>query len=192
MTGAMGTLGVITEVSLKCLPLPKAEATRTFELSADAAIHKVNEWGGQPLPLSATAYAKGVLHVRFPVPRPRSSRRARSWVAQRLRGDGRTPVAWNSVREQTHPHFAAARQPGSSLWRLSVRSTAPYVDFAGEQLIEWGGALRWLVGGERTDPVRIRAWAKEQGGHATLFPAPTSRRACSILCLRPCSPSTSG
>ena len=39
----------------------------------------------------------------------------------------------------------------------------------GEQLVEWGGALRWLVGGERTDPARIRAWAKEQGGHATLF-----------------------
>ena len=45
-------------------PLPKAEATRTFRLSADEAIHNVNEWGGRPLPLSATAYANGVLHVR--------------------------------------------------------------------------------------------------------------------------------
>ena len=42
-------------------------------------------------------------------------------------------------------------------------------ELPGEQLIEWGGALRWLVGGERADPARIRAWAKEQGGHATLF-----------------------
>lgn len=52
MTGAMGTLGVITEVSLKCLPLPKSETTLAFECSADESIRMVNEWGGQPLPLS--------------------------------------------------------------------------------------------------------------------------------------------
>ena len=50
MTGAMGTLGVITEVSLKCLPLPRTEATRLFAMSADESIRRVNEWGGQPLP----------------------------------------------------------------------------------------------------------------------------------------------
>ena len=37
------------------------------------------------------------------------------------------------------------------LWRLSVKSTAPYTDLGGEQLIEWGGGLRWLAGGNRTD-----------------------------------------
>ena len=166
MTGAMGTLGVITEVSLKCLPLPKAEATRTFELSADEAIHKVNEWGGQPLPLSATAYSKGVLHVRFSGAAP-----AVESACAKLGGAAMVDGAafWHSIREQTHPHFAPTRAAGSTLWRLSVRSTAPYADLAGEQLIEWGGALRWLVGGERSDSARIRAWAKEQGGHATLF-----------------------
>ncbi len=166
MTGAMGTLGVIGEVSLKCLPLPKAEATRAFQLSADEAIHRVNEWGGRPLPLSATAYANGVLHVRFSGAAP-----AVDSACAKLGGAAVADGAafWSSVREQTHPHFAAAREAGASLWRLSVRSTAPYADLGGEQLIEWGGALRWLVGGDRADPARIRAWAKEQGGHATLF-----------------------
>ena len=166
MTGAMGTLGVITEVSLKCLPLPKAEATRTFELSADEAIHKVNEWGGQPLPLSATAYAKGMLHVRFSGAAP-AVESACAKLGGAVMADG--AAFWHSIREQTHPHFAATRAAGAALWRLSVRSTAPHADLGGEQLIEWGGALRWLVGGERSDSARIRAWAKEQGGHATLF-----------------------
>src|SRR4029077_2013869 len=45
MTGALGTLGVLTEVSMKCLPLPKVEATHALECSADEAIRKTNEWG---------------------------------------------------------------------------------------------------------------------------------------------------
>jgi glycolate oxidase FAD binding subunit len=166
MTGAMGTLGVIAEASLKCLPVPKAEATRAFELSADEAIRRVNEWGGQPLPLSATAYMKGVLQVRFSGAVP-----AVESACAKLGG---TVVAegaslWQSIREHTHAHFEAANAAGAPLWRLSVRSTAPYADLGGDQLIEWGGALRWLVGGERADPARIRAWASQHGGHATLF-----------------------
>ncbi len=52
-----------------------------------------------------------------------------------------------------------------------MKSTAPFADLGGEQLIEWGGALRWLAAGERTDPQQVRRWAAEQGGHATLFRA---------------------
>ena len=166
MTGAMGTLGLIAEVSLKCLPLPKAEATRAFELSADEAIHKVNAWGGQPLPLSATAYAQGLLHVRLSGAAP-AVESACAKLGGSAVADGR--AFWHSIREQTHPHFTAASASGAALWRLSVRSTAPHADLGGAQLIEWGGALRWLVAGERADPGRIRAWAKDHGGHATLF-----------------------
>ena len=166
MTGAMGTLGVIAEVSLKCLPLPRAEATRAFELSADEAIRKVNEWGGQPLPLSATAYAQGVLHVRLSGAAP-AVESACARLGGTAAGDG--DRFWASIREQTHAHFAAARAAGGPLWRLSVRATAPYADLGGDQLIEWGGALRWLAAGERSDPSHVRAWAQAQGGHATLF-----------------------
>ena len=67
--------------------------------------------------------------------------------------------------------FAAAAAARAPLWRLSVGSTAPYTDLAGEQLIEWGGALRWLAATPATDAARLRAWAASQGGHATLFRA---------------------
>ena len=56
-----------------------------------------------------------------------------------------------------------------ALWRLSVKSTAPHADLEGEQLIEWGGALRWLVTAKDADRAPIRVWAKSSGGHATLF-----------------------
>jgi len=73
------------------------------------------------------------------------------------------------VREQTHPFFDATAQ--AARWRLSIKSTTPYSDLAGEQLIEWGGALRWLRpdAGMQPTTARLRAFAAEHGGHATLF-----------------------
>jgi glycolate oxidase FAD binding subunit len=70
---------------------------------------------------------------------------------------------WHGIREQTDGYFSDA-QP---LWRLSVKSTTPPLDLPGSQLIEWGGALRWL----KTDAAAqsIRAAATRAGGHATLF-----------------------
>ena len=166
MTGALGTLGVIAEASLKCLPLPKAERTRVIECAADAAIRLVNEWGGRPLPLSATCHSDGRLAVRLSGAMPA--------VDAAIAQIGGEPLAdatafWTSVREQTHRHFAASA--AAPLWRLSVRSTAPFVDLGGAQLIEWGGALRWVSADERADAAPIREWARQNGGHATLFRA---------------------
>lgn len=166
MAGALGTLGVIVEVSLKCLPMARTEATVAFATSADDAIRRVNEWGGQPLPLSATSYHDGQLRVRLSGAQPAVH------AAMRKLGGELAPDAdafWSSVREHTHPFFAAATSGGQPLWRLSVRTTAPYTDLGGEQFIEWGGGLRWIVGGARVDAAKMRAWAAAQGGHATLF-----------------------
>jgi glycolate oxidase FAD binding subunit len=168
MAGAMGTLGVITEVSLKCVPMPRTEATIAFECSADESIHRANEWGGQPIPLSGTCFHGGRFMVRLSGAEP-AVRAAMTRLGGVFQPD--PDPFWTSVRDQTHRFFADAAKGGFPLWRLSVRSTAPYTDLGGEQLIEWGGALRWLAANERVDPARLRAWAASQGGHATLFRA---------------------
>src|SRR6184192_3514987 len=49
LAGSLGTLGIVLEASLKCLPLPKVEASRVLELTAGQAIQRMNEWGGRPL-----------------------------------------------------------------------------------------------------------------------------------------------
>ena len=64
IAGSLGTLGIVLEVSLKVLPRPVAEATLRFELDEATAIRRVSEWGGQPLPVSATLWQDGVLHLR--------------------------------------------------------------------------------------------------------------------------------
>jgi len=169
VTGSLGTLGVLLEVSLKCLPISKVEVTRTLECPADGAIRMANEWVGRSMPVTATCHCGGRLAVRLSGAAPAVDA-ATATIGGNEMPDGR--AFWESIRDQTHPHFTAAVDCGAAIWRLSVKATAPYRDLGGEQLIEWGGALRWLVAGERTDPLDVRAWAQGNGGHATLFRAP--------------------
>ena len=71
---------------------------------------------------------------------------------------------WDDVREQSHPFFAAPQQP---LWRVSLPTVAPPLTLPGEQMIEWGGAQRWLK--TNADAAAIRAAVTAVGGHATLY-----------------------
>ncbi|MGZ8352717.1 MAG: glycolate oxidase subunit GlcE, partial [Allosphingosinicella sp.] len=160
MTGALGTLGIITEISFKVLPRPRAEATIAFELSEADAIVSANQWAGQPLPLSATAWQDGVLRVRLSG--------AETAVAAARAKLGGEPVAdadayWRDLREQRLPFFA----PGQPLWRLSVPQTAEPLPLARPALVEWGGGLRWVAG--EMDALTVRSTAERAGGHATLF-----------------------
>ncbi len=162
LAGSLGTLGVIVEVSLKVLPKPPAEATLRFELDEATAIRRMNEWAGQPLPISATAWSGGALAVRL------SGARAAVDAARTKLGGERVDDAlaqsfWRGIREHTDPFFVV----NAPLWRLGLPSTAEPLAAAGEQLIEWGGAQRWLRSTLPAHEVRKRALAL--GGHATLF-----------------------
>jgi glycolate oxidase FAD binding subunit len=162
MAGALGTLGVILEVSLKVLPLPVAEATLKFEMPRDKAIAAMNRWGGKPLPISATAYTDGDLGVRLSGAAAAVKEACATLGGDRV-GDGEAGRFWTGIREQTDPFFAG----DEPLWRLSVPSTTPPLALEGRELVEWGGALRWLK--SRAEARTIREAAARAGGHATLF-----------------------
>ena len=164
VAGSLGTLGLVLEVSLRCLPLPKLEITRVLELEPDQAIRRMNQWGGRPLPLTATWYGDGKLYVRLSGVESAINAAAREIGGSALDGaDG----FWTSVRDQRHPFYA--ERGNASLWRLSVKSTAPYAELGGAQAIEWGGALRWLKADQAADAERFRRWARQNGGHASLY-----------------------
>ncbi|MDH5552958.1 MAG: glycolate oxidase subunit GlcE, partial [Nitrosomonas sp.] len=168
MVGAMGTLGMLLEVSLKVLPLPSAELTLQYVMPEADAIEKMNQWAGQPLPISASCFCDGELTLRLSGAEP-AVKAAHAKLGGEVVTDGQ--AFWQSVREQTHGFF----QPGKSLWRLSIKSTTPPLSLPGQQLMEWHGALRWLVCDEKTDAETIRQVAKAAGGHATLFRGDAAR-----------------
>ncbi|MBN9322490.1 MAG: glycolate oxidase subunit GlcE, partial [Delftia acidovorans] len=178
MAGSWGALGLITEVSLKVLPVAPAEATLRFECTQQQALDWLNAWGGQPLPLNASCWlqedgaAQGVLYLRL-----RGARAAVQAACERLGGErvqrmdpAHAAADWQACREQQLPWFTA-RAPGHALWRLSVPQTAPALalpDGCTGPLIEWHGALRW-VQAPRALGHALRALAKAAGGSATLF-----------------------
>lgn len=177
MAGSLGTLGLITEVSLKVLPIAPAEATLRFECSQQQALQWLNTWGGQPLPLNASCWVEdagvGTLYLRL-----RGAVAAVDAACKTLGGDRHENAAaaadWLACRNQTLPWFAG-RSAGHDLWRLSVPQTAPVLDLPDSPLIEWHGGLRW-VRAAQADAQRVRAAAAAAGGNATLFIANNDRR----------------
>ncbi|MDO9403767.1 MAG: glycolate oxidase subunit GlcE [Polaromonas sp.] len=163
MAGSLGTLAVLLEVSLKVLPVPPAESTLAFEFTEADALAQLNRWGGLPLPVNASSWQDGRLHVRL-----RGARAAVAAAEQTMGGKRVTDGAvayWASLREQALPFFDT--MAGDALWRLSVADTAPPLGL-GETVIEWGGAQRWVrrAAADAADIRRVAAAAK---GHATLF-----------------------
>ncbi len=161
LAGSMGTLGLILEVSVKVLPRPVTEQTLIFNMSQQDALRQVNEWGGQPLPISATSWHDEVLAVRLSGAQAAVDAAIKKMAGGIMHESGKF---WDSLREQSHAFFT---DTSKGLWRLSLPTTAPCMTLPGTQLIEWGGAQRWL----KTDAhaATIRAAALAAGGHATLF-----------------------
>ncbi len=162
LTGSLGTLGLILEVSLKVLPRPFAQHSLQFNVGEQEALHMLNTWGGQPLPLSASCWHDGKLAVRL------SGAQAAVDAAIAKMGGSELSDAdayWDSLREQSQAFFADIDE-AHGLWRVSVPTFAPALNLRGSQLIEWGGAQRWLK--TTADATAIRAAAVAAGGHATL------------------------
>ena len=169
LAGAMGVLGVICEVSLKVLALPVATTTLRFEKDEAAALKALNTWGGQPLPVNASAWWSGMLVLRLS-----GAAAAVQSAAARLGGEVIAPdqaaAFWAGLRDQSDEFFVGAAKAvaaGATLWRLSVPQTAAPMALTGEHLAEWGGGQRWVV--TTTAAAAVREAAARAGGHATIF-----------------------
>lgn len=158
LCGSLGILGVITEVSLKVLPLPRAEETLRLELPSGAALEAFNRWGAQPLPISAAAWTAGAAWVRLSGAPP-AVRAARERIGGEIVDAAPARQFWQALRDCASPFFT--QEP---LWRLSLPSTAPLAALGSEPLIDWGGALRWY--GNVAEGADARSAAIASGGTA--------------------------
>jgi len=160
LTGSMGTLAVLLDISFKVLPAPEVESTRVYELTPQQALQKMLQLMAKPLPVTATAYENGRLYVRIS-----GMEVAVAAATSELGGEPADNHWWTALRDQALPLFD--KTDSRQLWRLSVPASAPLPDLAGDSLIDWGGAQYWL----RTDvdAAAVREQASRMGGHATLY-----------------------
>jgi glycolate oxidase FAD binding subunit len=165
MAGSLGTLGLILELSVKVLPQPKAETTLKFDMTGTDAVRKLNEWGGRPLPITASAWRNGTLVVRLGGAEA-AVKTARTALGGEVVDAVEAERFWAGLREQTDPFFSGIA-PNAALWRLALPSITEPLQLPGAQLMEWGGGQRWWI--TDTDAQTVRISAKQAGGHATMF-----------------------
>ena len=157
MAGAMGSLGVLLDVSLRVSPVAAAEASRSLELGWPAARTLITGLMRRPLPLTGAAHDGGRLHLRF-AGAPQSV----AAITAEVGGEETAEAFWQDLRHRRPPLFAAPR-----LWRLSVPRTAELGEPPGEWLRDWAGGEIWL--GSDAPAERVRTLATDAGGHATLY-----------------------
>jgi glycolate oxidase FAD binding subunit len=197
MVGARGTLGLLTEVSLKVLPKAPAEATLCFALEQAEALEHLHRWGGEPLPLNAS---KWVLDDSVPgaAPEPSLYVRLRGAAAaveaacQRMLAEvpgqrmdnAQTSPDWDLCRNHQLPFFTARPQPDAVLWRLSVPQTAPVLQLPSSPLVDWHGALRW-VWAPLSAQAQLQTVARAVGGSASVFVGNPAGDVSAASALRP-------
>lgn len=157
--GALGTLGVITQVSIKVMPASEHELTLCFEVPSDLAIATMNTRAGEPKPLTGACWFDGKLYLRLAGAEAAVAHTASQWGGEIVDPQA-TP--WTALREFALPYFAG-EEP---LWRFSHSATSP-VQELGPTLIDWGGAQRWVRGEQ--DFEALQRVANAAGGHVSLF-----------------------
>jgi glycolate oxidase FAD binding subunit len=199
LTGSHGTLGVISEISLKVLPAPEAVGTIVVPgLDAEAGVAVLSAALGSPYGVSGAAWLPAEAAARLPEPitaaRSLALIRIEEFAAsvlyrtEKLRdelsvphveilGDAASRVLWRSIRDVR----ALPVADNDGIWRVSVRpSSGPGVLRAvhgATGYLDWGGGLVWFSG-PATETVHreIEAAARAGGGTWTLMRAPDSLR----------------
>lgn len=157
--GAFGTLGLLTELTIKTLPLPRSRHTLVFELDPGAAFGRLHQWNRQPLPVSGAAWWKGRLYLRLEGAEAAVSHATDRLGGETLKGDD----FWHDLREHRLGFFDSPLP----LWRLSLPRRTGTLALPGEALIDWGGAQRWLLSDAPENEIRQAVAAV--GGHAACW-----------------------
>ncbi len=181
LPGSLGTLSLLLEASVKVLPKPAATATLRCQISQEKALKALNEWAGQPLPLSASCWigsAKGgdgeltfrlagaAAAVKAAIPLM-SSLVNTSELNEEVAED-----FWNNLREQKLSAFGNLGAD-QTLYRLALPAACGPLAISGANddiVLEWHGQQRWIKApGDEATFTAIKAIANSHGGHATRF-----------------------
>lgn len=138
MAGAMGTLGIVTEITLKVVPRPETTITLRHSLAAIDALRTMNDIARMPLPVTGACWFDGDMYIRLA-----GAASAVDAAAGRIEGEPIEEEAapWQGLCDLSLPFFTAAGE----LWCVSLRSTADHFLPDEAWLLDWRGARRWIA-----------------------------------------------
>jgi len=160
MAGALGTLGVILDVTLKLLPLPEREISYSMEIDTAAMQAMLRDWRYASMPLSASSYYNNIFSIRLS-----GSAAAIDNAVSKLSAAQQEISSdyWQNLNEHKLPFF----DDPIPLYRLVVPGNAPCDKLDDEILIDWAGALRWIKSHSSFKEIQNRAAAS--GGTASVY-----------------------
>ena len=180
LPGSMGTLALLLEASVKVLPKPAATATLRCQISQEKALRILNEWAGQPLPLSASCWignqdSDGELTIRLSGA-VAAVKAAIPLMSSLVNTYEITPeeaaIFWNDVREQKLSAFTSLTG-NQTLYRLALPAACGPLVFPNsnkDEVLEWHGQQRWVKApGDEATFTAIKKIVSSHGGHVTRF-----------------------
>ena len=158
--GAFGTLGVLTEISVKVLPIPEKEQTQKLECPQAKALETLIRIGRRPYPVSAASWINQVLYVRLS-----GAASGVKSAAAAIGGEilNEADQFWSELRDMNTQQFTCTDR---WLWRISVAPTTP-TDALDAFCFDWAGGQRWITA--PPDDFSPFELASRLGGHAVCF-----------------------
>jgi glycolate dehydrogenase FAD-binding subunit len=202
MCGAFGTLGVLTELTLRVVPLPARTVSVALPMpSAEAGLRALRQAAALPVDPTGLVYLPEAALKASVASRAGSFGGAVGIAIIRLEGAMNALTEKLALLHQTYTGFGAVtlndtvtaslfREIGTGglfvnratdIWRLCVPSSAAHeaVEKSGAEFwyADWAGGLLWLgLKGDEETATRLRAITARLGGHATLMRASAEAR----------------
>jgi glycolate oxidase FAD binding subunit len=204
LAGSWGTLGAMTDITVKVLPKAETEATvlvaglddaracaamaaamgSSCDVSGAAHLpdHVASWFDGLPRPEASTVlrlegFAPSVVHRKGAL-----AALMKSYGPVAVLDEKNSRALWQSIRH-VKP-FASEATRARPLWRISVppsrgHEIAAAITPAAQMFYDWGGGLIWVAMpfADEPDASAIRGAVAAVGGHATLIRAPAAVRA---------------
>ena len=160
MCGAFGTLGIITQASIKVLPKPEHEITLLFEYDQQQAIKYIQQRLNSLIPITATYFENDHLWIRIS-----GLENIVNTIHKKLGGEKihSSKTFWQAIKN----HQADFFQTDTPLWRCIVPHHANEIMLQGKSCFEWNGGLRWIKSEETAE--KVFKTCQTLNGYASLF-----------------------
>lgn len=163
MVGAMGCLGMLTQISVKVLPKPQLVRSAKLNLPLGEFLHLVKPWMKKMTPVTGVCHDGSNGYIRL----EGFGKTVEEFASlNSLKTSGELNI-WEQLRRQDHEIFKLDEQTKEQkLWRLNLPKWTNLEDLNLPYLMDWAGGQYWV---RSSDCAPIEKIAAAHNGHFCLY-----------------------